>query len=138
MADAKPVSTPAPDYWPELAPVRDAARRGRMMIGRCRSCHEPHAYARALCPFCLAQADFEETSGEGEIYSFSILRRGPSGPSVIAYVTLKEGPTVVARIVTDAPDDLVIGQSVHLVTRPTEGADLAPRFTPIQHTERRP
>ena len=138
MADPKKTAPQPADYWPELAPVREAALQGRMMIGRCTQCREPHAYARALCPFCLAPAAFEEVSGEGEIYSFSTLRRGPAEPSLVAYVTLREGPSVVARIVTDDPDRLAIGQSVRLFCISNEGGDLAPQFSPIQNTEKRP
>lgn len=134
MADQNP--RPAPDFWPELAPVREAWREGALTIGRCTKCHEPHAWPRALCPFCLAPAAFERASGEGAIYSFSVMRRGPQA-SVIAYVTLREGPSVMARIHTDNPDALTIGQPVRFSPHTGEGDDLAPRFIPISTTESR-
>lgn len=134
MADQKP--RPAPDFWPELGPVREAFREGALTIGRCTQCAEPHAWPRALCPFCLAPAEFERASGEGEIYSFSVMRRGPQA-SVIAYVTLREGPCVMARIHAENPDELAIGQAVVFSPDQNEGGDLAPRFIPISTTERR-
>ena len=64
----------------------------KLLIKRCTACGEPHYYPRALCPFCFSdETVWEESSGEGEIYTYSIMRRSPTGPYAIGYVTLKEG-----------------------------------------------
>jgi uncharacterized OB-fold protein len=48
---------------------------------------------------------------------------------VIAYVTLKEGPSLQTNIVDCEPEKLKIGQKVKVVFKPTDGAPL-PFFTP--------
>ena len=119
------------DFWPELAPVRGHAAEGRLTLGRCTACGEVHHYPRALCPFCLAPTVFEAASGLGVIYSLSVSRRGPKAPSVLAYVTLDEGPSVLGRIVDCDVNSLSIGQRVASRLPNPDPTDLSPSFTPI-------
>ena len=66
----------------------DAAAEGRFLIKRCTACGEAHWYPRAMCPFCHSDKTvWEESKGEGVVYSFSILRKSPTGPYALAYVT---------------------------------------------------
>jgi uncharacterized OB-fold protein len=57
------------------------------------------------------------------------MRKSATGPYAIAYVTLKEGPSMQTNIVDCDIDTLKIGQKVKLVFKPTDGAPL-PFFTP--------
>ena len=57
-------------------------------------------------------------------------RKSPSGPYAIAYVTLREGPSLQTNIVDCDIDRLKIGQKVKVVFKPTDGAPL-PFFTPV-------
>ena len=121
---------PAPVTNPETKPFWDAAAQGKLMIKRCTACGEPHYFPRSICPFCFSDRTvWEESSGEATIYSYSHMRKSASGPYVIAYVTLKEGPSLQTNIVDCEPDKLKIGQKVKVVWKPTEGAPL-PFFTP--------
>ena len=82
-----------------LERYRDAARDGRLLLKRCRSCGEPQDYPRPICPFCMSDdTEWLEASGHGEIYSWSVQRRADP-PYAIAYVTLSEGPTMLTAIV---------------------------------------
>ena len=58
---------------------------------------------------------WEESSGEGEIYTFSLMRKSASGPYAIGYVTLKEGPSLLTNFVDCDMDKLKIGQKVKVV-----------------------
>jgi uncharacterized OB-fold protein len=58
------------------------------------------------------------------------MRRSPTGPYAIAYVTLQEGPSLQTNIVDCDLEALKIGQKVKVVFKLTEGAPL-PFFTPI-------
>ena len=101
------------------------------MIKRCTACGEPHYFPRSICPFCFSDKTvWEESSGEATIYSFSLMRKSASGPYAIAYVTLKEGPSLQTNIVDCDLDTIKIGQKVKVVFKPTEGAPL-PFFTPV-------
>ena len=122
---------PAPAVTIESKPFWDAATEGKFMIKRCNACGEAHWYPRALCPFCFSdETVWEESPGEGVIYSYSVMHRSPSGPYAIGYVTLKEGPAVLTNFVDVAPDGLSIGQKVKVKFQPTENGPPVPVFAP--------
>ncbi len=128
MSTAK--NYPAPQGNPETQPFWDAAAQGKFLIKRCTACGEAHYFPRALCPFCFSdRTEWEEASGEAEIYTFSVMRKSPGGPYGIGYVTLKEGPSLLTNFVDCDLDRLRIGQKVRVVFKPTDGAPL-PFFTP--------
>lgn len=129
MADA-PHTIPAPQPNPETQRFFDAAAQGKLLIGRCDACGQPHYYPRALCPFCLAEARWVESTGRGAIYSLSTLRRGPGAPFTLAWVTLDDGPAVLTNIVSDDPDRLAIGQRVAVRFIETLDGPPVPAFAP--------
>jgi uncharacterized OB-fold protein len=130
MMDGK-VKYPAPQGNPETKQFWDAAASGRLLIKRCTACGEPHYFPRSICPFCFSdQTVWEESSGEGTVYSFSLMRKSATGPYAIGYVTLKEGPSLLTNFVDCDMDKLKIGQRVKVVFKPTDGAPL-PFFTPV-------
>ena len=71
---------PAPAVTIESKPFWDAAAEGRFLIKRCNDCGQAHWFPRALCPFCFSDKTvWEESPGEGVIYSYSVMRRSPTG-----------------------------------------------------------
>ncbi|HCQ31085.1 TPA: hypothetical protein DIU27_01715 [Candidatus Collierbacteria bacterium] len=61
-------------------------------------------------------------SGQGEVYSFTIVYEAPSGfeqfvPYAIALVKLKEGPLITAQLTDIDLDAISIGMPVEMVTR---------------------
>jgi uncharacterized OB-fold protein len=120
---------PCPAISVETKPFWDAAEKGVFMIKRCNTCDEPFWYPRALCPFCGSEdTSWVESAGQGVIYSYSIMRRAPTGPYAVAFVTLDDGPTMLTNIVGCGPDDLAIGARVSLRWQKTEGGPPAPVF----------
>jgi len=137
MSDPQPSSekmtrpVPAPAVTLESKPFFDAAAEGKFLIKRCSACGEAHWYPRTICPFCHSDKTvWEESQGEGVIYSFSILRKSPSGPYALAYVTLDEGPNVLTNILDVAPEDVKIGMRVKVKLQPTDGGPPVPVFVP--------
>jgi uncharacterized OB-fold protein len=127
-----PVKYPAPQGNPETKPFWEAAGEGRLLIKRCNSCGEAHYFPRALCPFCFSdQTVWEESKGEGEIYSYSLMRKSATGPYAIGYVTLKEGPSLLTNFVDCDFASLTIGQKVKVVFKPSDGGPPLPFFTTI-------
>jgi uncharacterized OB-fold protein len=121
---------PAPQPNPETQPYWDAACQGRLVLRKCNSCARVHHYPRAICPFCFGDADqWVTASGEGTIYSFSIMRRAQV-PYAIAYVSLAEGVAMLTNIVDCDLNSIRIGQAVKLVFKPTDGGPDLPMFTP--------
>lgn len=107
-----------------------AADEGQLLVKRCTQCGQLHYYPRALCPFCFGETEWTESKGEGEIYSYSVMRRAPI-PYAIAYVTLDEGPTIMTNIVDCDFDDIRIGQRVRLIYREAEDGQNVAMFTPV-------
>jgi uncharacterized OB-fold protein len=122
---------PAPSRTVETDRYWDAAREGKLLIKQCDTCHEPFHYPRALCPFCLSDSSWIEASGEGTIYSYTIVHLRDEA-YVVAFVTLAEGPTMMTNIITSDPGSLSIGQRVHVTFAPTMGDDPVPVFVPAQ------
>jgi uncharacterized protein len=112
---------PAPSVDAESQPFYEAAKQGRFLIRRCRACLRAHWHPRSLCPFCFGETEWSEASGEGEIYSYSVMRR-TDPPYAIAYVKLAEGPTMLTNIVATPFDAIAVGKPVRLVLAPTGGA----------------
>jgi uncharacterized OB-fold protein len=122
---------PAPPVTIESQPFWDAAREGRFLLKRCVPCDRPFWYPRAVCPFCLsAETEWMESPGEGVVYTYSVMRKSPTGPYAIGYVTLDEGPSMMTNFVGMSPDDLKIGMRVKLRFQDTEGGPPVPVFGP--------
>ncbi|HEX3363827.1 Zn-ribbon domain-containing OB-fold protein [Phenylobacterium sp.] len=120
---------PAPAVNVETQVFWNAAREGRFLIKRCVGCQKAHWYPRAICPFCAsAETVWEESPGEGVIYTYSVMHRSPTGPYAIGYVTLDEGPAVLTNFLGMAPNALAIGQRVKVRFQDTEGGPPVPVF----------
>lgn len=121
---------PAPEANPESQAFWDGAREKKLLLRKCTACGKVHYYPRAVCPFCLGDTEWQEASGKGTIYSFSVMRRAAT-PYAIGYVTLQEGVSMLTNFVDCDLDSLRIGQAVKLVFKPTEGEGAPlPMFTP--------
>jgi uncharacterized OB-fold protein len=115
----------------ENQPFWDAAAEGRLLLKHCGGCGQFHFYPRAICPHCFSDStEWRDSTGQGTIYSYSVMRRVPQ-PYALAYVTLDEGVTLMTNIVGADLDAIKIGQRVKVVFRPTDGAVIAPAFTPV-------
>jgi uncharacterized OB-fold protein len=109
---------------------------GRFILRRCDDCQSVIWYPRAHCPVCMStNVSSFDSSGNGTVYSFSITRKGggawrDSGPYVLAYVELDEGPRVLTNIVGCPPEEVHVGQAVHVVfEEPIQGTAIY-RFAP--------
>jgi uncharacterized OB-fold protein len=130
---AKPLPVPTP----ESAPYWAGLREGRLLMQRCTACGKLQFYPRSICRHCTSdELDWAEMSGNGRIYSYTIVYRAPfeafqaDVPYAYAVVELDEGPRVVCTIVTDDLNALVVEQPVTAVFDPvTEDVTLL-RFRP--------
>ena len=129
--------TPTPSVTTDTAEFWAATLEGRLLIRRCNGCGAAIWYPRPICPFChSSDTTWEEASGRGRIYSFTVIRR-PGGnyakadPYVLAYVELAEGPRMMTNIVDCDPMSVAVDQEVEVVFHKTEGAMALPRFRPL-------
>jgi uncharacterized OB-fold protein len=117
----------APRSNPETQRFWEAAREHRLLYGLCATCRQPHYYPRSICPNCFSDAtQWKQASGDGEVYTYSIMHRSATGPYVIAYVTLCEGPRILTNLVDCDFDRIKIGAPVKLVWKDTEGDGTPP------------
>ena len=109
------------------------------MLPRCQDCQTLIWYPRPFCPDCGSlSVGWEQASGRGTIYSYTVNRRGAGDlaeyrtvdPYVLAYVDLEEGPRVMTNIVDCDPDSVAIGQAVEVVFHDTGQGTALPRFRP--------
>ena len=108
---------------PQLtAPFWEGARRGELVLPRCRTCSTVFFYPRELCPECLSSdLDWVTASGRGRVYSYTIVHQPAhptfraDSPYVYAIVQLDEGVRMVSNIVDCPHDELAINMPVAAV-----------------------
>lgn len=121
-------ATESPFVSPENLEWAQAAERGALLVKHCRSCDRNHYYPRPFCPFCFSEGvEYLQVEGRGRIYTFTV-NRTQADPRITAYVTLKEGPTLITEIVGAEPNDVHIDQEVFLDFRPSAMGFPAPVF----------
>ncbi|MFZ6761959.1 Zn-ribbon domain-containing OB-fold protein [Pseudoroseomonas sp. WGS1072] len=132
MSEQTPKRVP-PSPTPDVStrPFWDAARDGKLLIGRNTKTGKVHYPPRPICPFDdEGEVEFVPASGEGTIYTFSIMRA--KVPYAIAYVELAEGPRIMTNIVDCDFDRIKVGQKVRVTFVPSEGdGQPVPMFTPV-------
>ena len=130
MTTAKERTIAAPAINPENARYFEAAKEGKLQLGKCNECGEVHFYPRVLCPHCFSDRTvWVPAKGTGVIYTYSTMRRGVPAPYTIAYVTLDEGVSMMTNIVDCDTDAIKIGDRVKLVFKPAEDGTPVPMFT---------
>ncbi len=93
----------------------DALGDGRFLLQHCAACDGWVFYPRAACPHCGGRAlDWREASGGGTVYATSVVRRRPEqGPPYnVALIDLAEGPRMMSRVESVAPEAVRIGMPV--------------------------
>lgn len=135
FAPDRPV--PSPDAL--TAPYWAAAREQRLVLPRCEDCGRCHFYPRTLCPHCSSpRLAWTPVSGNGEIYSFTVINRAPSPafaaavPYVVGAVKLAEGPHLMTNVVGIAPDAVRVGMPVKVVFRKFSEEITLPMFEPAE------
>ena len=123
---AREISPPIPTE--ESKPFWQAANEGRFLIKRCIDCNKAHWYPRAVCPLCFSSnTEWQQSEGIGTIYSFTVMRHGPE-PFVLAFITLKEGPTMLSNIVNCDPNQVAIDMPVKVKFVQSTGEFKVPMF----------
>ena len=120
-----------PQMNPGDEPYFQAAGEGKLLLKKCNQCGQHHHYPRAMCPFCWSdKVEWVQAKGTGEIYTYTVTRRGGPVPYCIAYVQLDEGPRMMTNIVDTDLDTIKLGQKVKVVFKKTEGGQSVPCFAP--------
>ncbi len=107
----------------------EAARHWRTRRARyalegtcCGRCGKVQFPPRQSCQACGSATTQHTLTGQGTVYSYSVVRQAPDGfadqvPYTVALVALDEGPLVAAQLTDVDPQQLRIGLPVEMVTR---------------------
>jgi uncharacterized OB-fold protein len=110
-----------PDPWTE--PYWRATAEHRLVLPRCTACGTYRFPPTPFCFACRAQAvEWVEQSGNGEIYSFTVIRHAVIPPVAVALpliaavVELPDtgGCRIVGNVVDAEPDAVAIGHPVRV------------------------
>ncbi len=134
-----PDTMPLPLVDSTTLPWWQAAAEHRLVVQRCTSCEHTRLPPAPVCPECRCdEADWQELSGRGEVYTYTLVHRPLAAdqdlPFVIAVIALEGagGVRMISNLVDVAPEDLAIGLPVEIVWEDMS-ADLAiPRFRPAE------
>lgn len=129
---------PQPAVSAESQPFWEAARRGELVLQRCRECGRLQHYPRGVCAHCWSdRLEWTRASGRGRIYSFTVTYRTQARgfrdrlPYVVAWIELEEGVQMLANVIAEDPERLAIGMPVQVRFEP-RGPDVrVPCFAPI-------
>jgi len=124
---------PSPNINPENKQFWDAAQNNQLSLKFCNSCKEPHYYPRTICPHCGSDdTSWIESKGHGEIYSYTVMRRGVEVPFAMAYVRLNEGISLLTHLTNCDFDAIQIGQKVKVIFQETQDGTKTHLFEPIK------
>jgi uncharacterized protein len=137
---AKPV--PVPDA--ASAPFFDGARRGTLMLLRCRSCAtfmSPTGYLdvplRPRCVACFSrELEWAPSAGAATLYSFALMHQvydeafAAEVPYNIAVVETEEGVRLTSQVVGCPNDRLEIGMPLEVVFERMSADVSVPKFQP--------
>lgn len=132
------VEAPLPVPTNESMPFWAAAKEGRLLIPRCRSCAHTWFPPTSACPSCGAEDfDWVESMGRGTVFSYVVVHRvyhpafADKVPYVVAIIELEEGPRILSNVVGIAPHLVGCDMPVRAVFRERRGDMVIPQFAPI-------
>ncbi len=106
--------------------TNDAGTQGVLLGSRCPQCGVCVFGLAAFCQSCTGgDLTTVELSGQGILYSYTIVRVPPAGwpgnmPYVLGQVELPEGPHVLAELIDCSQGGLQIGATVELALWPVQ------------------
>lgn len=107
----------------ETERLTQAAQDRQLLYGYCADCQEAHHFPRSFCPFCFSDAvEWRQASGKGVIFSYSVMQKSETGPYVMAYVKLEEGPLILTNIIDSDQTLIAIDKDVQLVWKNPENS----------------
>jgi uncharacterized protein len=115
----------------------DGASAGKLLLGRCSACNQPHYYPRPFCPNCWSEdVTLKAASGRATLYTYSVVYLNDMPPFnerlpyVAAVVELEEGVRVSTNVVDCEFPQLRIGMPLTAIFREiTDGVSI-PVFCP--------
>jgi len=121
-------------------PFWEAAKQQRLVVQRCRECGYFNHPPRPACDACQSQQlQFEPVSGQGTIYSFTVMHQpNVAGfenqiPYINILVELEEQPLLfmVSNLPASDLDKIKIGGQVEVYFEEVDPDTALPQFRPV-------
>lgn len=132
-----PDSMPPPMADGITLPWWQAASEHRLVVQCCAECGHTRLPPAPVCSECRSEeAGWQEVSGRGEVYTYTIVHRPIAAeqtiPYVIAVIALEDsgGVRMISNLVEMEPESVVIGLPVELVWEDMSDDLAIPRFRP--------
>lgn len=116
----RPQTGPVPHASSHLSvPFWEGCRSEQLRYQRCQACGLANFPPTEQCRQCLsAQLDWQQSSGRGEIYSWTVVHRPVTAefepPYAPAIITVDEGYQMLTNVVGVAPEELRVGMRVQV------------------------
>lgn len=125
--------TPGPTIDSDSRAYWDLAAQGFRGLQRCSVCGSVQFYPRPSCTKCLGEVEWFTSSGNGRVYSFTIVHRAPVGfehltPYGVVLVDLEEGPRVMGRLLEEDLSVLQISTEVRTAFEAISDETALPQF----------
>jgi uncharacterized protein len=134
-----PTDLASPMESSEAAPYWAATRDHRLVLPWCSGCEAPFWFPRGVCPRCLGTAiTWEESTGQGTLYAFSVHRRPGPGRSredglyAVALVDLVDNVRVMSNVIGCDDEVLTVGMVVQATWFPLPDGRALPFFAPLE------
>jgi uncharacterized OB-fold protein len=131
---------PLPEITERNRPFWDGLRRHEFLVPRCGDCGDYNWVPYPACRTCLSEnQQWTPVSGEGTVFSFSIVHRGPGAfdaevPYSVVLAKLAEGPRpliVLGNMVDCRNDEILVGMPIRIVYEDIPEEDITMwRFAP--------
>ncbi|MCL0101710.1 Zn-ribbon domain-containing OB-fold protein [Dehalococcoidia bacterium] len=114
---------PLPTFTEPNMPFWNALKEHRFMVPKCRDCGHYNWTPYPACKSCLSEdQEWVEVSGEGSLYTYSVIHRGPGAfgeevPYILAVAQLKESPRpmlVMSNLINVEIPDVHIGMPLRV------------------------
>jgi uncharacterized OB-fold protein len=132
----QPVGVRLPRPSERSAPFWLGCREDRLVLPVCSECGFRALRAFAVCPRCNGTAlGWEESSGRGTLYSWTVVWRPPHNSFVVPYapaiVALEEGWWFLSAVIGHPPDELREGLALQVEFHRASDEIVLPYFRPI-------
>ena len=132
-----PDSMPPPLADTTTLPWWEAAAEHRLVVQRCTNCGQTRHPPAPCCAECGSfDSDWQEVSGRGEVYTFTIVHRPIAAeqelPFLVAVIALEGsgGLRMISNLVDVKPEDVSIGMPVEVCFEALEDGAWLPLFKP--------
>jgi uncharacterized OB-fold protein len=118
-------------------PYWDGARRGVLLVQRCRRCDTRWHPPMPLCPACQStDHEWKAVSGRGRVFSYTVVHHAAhvamagKTPYLVALIDLEEGVRLVSNILNCPMAKVAIGMPVQVTFQDLAPGIVLPQFEP--------